>query len=161
MAPKEDHSNPHLISLERVRLALGGVWLLGGGAVLVVVIFQVLLGRFEDHSQEAISWLLPTIMPTLTMILTTLGYTALDATYATALVRKSFFWVALVSSLFYLLLILLTVLLQAKQTPDGRILMTGKEMLDQMHLASLWLGPIQAVVASVLGVLFASRKQPQ
>jgi hypothetical protein len=48
------------------------------------------LGHFENRSQEVWSWALPTIMPTLSLIVTVLGADALKSKDADVTVRKSF-----------------------------------------------------------------------
>src|SRR5262249_51538253 len=115
-----------------------------------IVVLQSLLGRFGDKTQEAWAWLLPTIMPTLGMIITVLGYTALDPTLSTSVVKKSFFRVTVALSALYLFLILLTILI-APVADAGPI--------ELMRISNLWLGPFQGLVASALGVLFVSKQQ--
>ena len=63
--------------------------------------------------------------------------------------RTSFYRLALALSIFYLALVLLTILIQP---------LTGTDTLDLMKRSNLWLGPIQGLVGSALGVLFASKK---
>ncbi len=139
-----------LLPLDTVRTLLGVVWLGGGSIIFVIVVLQSLLGRYGEKTQEAWGWLLPTIMPTLGMIVVVLGYTALDPLLSSSVVRKSFFRVALWLSVLYLLLILLTILIQ----PWG-----GTEGVEGMRMSNLWLGPFQGIVASALGVLFVSKQQ--
>jgi len=139
----------NLVSIDVVRVRLGATWLIGAGAIILIVVVQSLLGRFDDKTQEAWSWLLPTIMPTLGMIITVLGYTALDSAKGSTVVRKTFFQVSLSLSVFYLLLVLLAILIQP---------FTGREPLELMRISNLWLGPVQALVASALGVLFVSKQ---
>ena len=89
-------------------------------------------------------------MPTLGMVVSVLGYTALDPTVSEAVVRKSFLSVAWWLSAFYLALILLTILIQP---------FTAAEPAQLMRLSNLWLGPVQGLVASALGVLFVSKRK--
>jgi hypothetical protein len=110
-----------------------------------------LLGTFGDKVQEVWGWALPTIIPTLAMIVTVLGYTALDPSTSTAIVRRSFFRISWWLSLFYLLLILLTILIQP-------FLSSMNDRLQAMRISNLWLGPIQGLVASSLGVLFVTKR---
>jgi len=128
------------------------VWMGGGGFILVIVVLQSLLGHYDPKVQEAWGWLLPTLMPTLGMIVTVLGYTALDPKALDAVVRPAFFHIALWLSCGYLFLVALTVLIQPF------VGATGEKAIQLMHLSNLWLGPIQGLVASALGVLFVSKK---
>lgn len=142
-----------LIPLDKVRSRLALLWLVSSSLIIVIVVLQSLLGRYGEKAQEAWSWLLPTLMPTLGMIVTVLGYTALDPTALEGVVRKSFFHVAFWLSALYLFLVLLTLLIQpfAKADPEKAV--------QLMRLSNLWLGPVQGLVASALGVLFVSKRK--
>ena len=141
-----------LIPLDLVRGRLALVWLIGSGVAVILIVFQSLLGRFGDAAQEAWGWLLPTIMPTLTMITTALGYTALEPLRANAVVRRDFFRLALWLSIIYLVLVVMTVLIGPIAADDG------PGMIKLMHTSNLWLGPFQGLVASAIGVLFVTKQ---
>src|SRR5689334_9363264 len=123
-----------LIGLDVVRTRLAAIWLCGSAPILLIVVVQSLLGKYGDHTQDVWTWLLPTLMPQLSMILAALGYTGLDPKLSDTLVRKSFYSVAAYLSVGYLGLILLTILVQP---------ITGAAPLDLMMRSNLWLGPIQ------------------
>jgi len=143
-------SETSLIPLDNARSRLALIWLGGASLILVIVVLQSLLGRFGDRTQEAWGWLLPTLMPTLGMIITVLGYTALAPQFSEAVVRRSFLAIAVWLSMLYLFLILLTILIEPLVTTDP---------IELMHRSNLWLGPVQGLVASALGVLFVSKQQ--
>ena len=128
------------------------IWLTGTGIIFILVVVQSLLGRYEEKTQEAWGWLLPTMMPTLGLIITVLGYTALDPTLSQGVVRRTFFRVAMWLSILYLVLILLTIAIQPFVARDA------DAALGLMRTSQLWLGPFQGLVASALGVLFVSKK---
>jgi len=138
-----------------VRTKLAVVWFSGACLILLLVVLQTLNGRYGDHVQEAWTWLMPNLMPTLGTILAGLGYTALDPHRSHAMVRSSFSLLSLWISAFYLVLVLLTILI-APTRPEG---VTGKGAVELMHTANLWLGPLQGLVATALGVLFASKQK--
>jgi hypothetical protein len=140
------------LSLDTVRARLSAVWLGGAGIIFVLLVVQSLLGRYENKTQDAWGWLLPTIMPTLGLIVTVLGYTALDPVFSQSIVRRNFFRVAIWLSVLYLLLILLTIAVQPFVARDANA------AVELMHTSQLWLGPFQGLVASSLGVLFVSKK---
>lgn len=141
------------IGLDRVRSSLATLWLTGSGLLIFVLVLQSLLGHYEDKVQEVWGWVLPTIMPTLAMIVAVLGYTALEPDSLRSVVRRSFFRIAIWLSLFYILLIVLTVVIQPF------VGATGEKAVQLMRLSNLWLGPMQGLVDSSLGVLFVSKKQ--
>jgi hypothetical protein len=148
--------NPReLVPLDNVRNRLAWIWIIGFGLIVTIMVIQSLLNVYKspdgDLTQEAWSWLLPTLLPSVGLIITVLTYTALDPLMTGSVVRRSFVPIAIGVSIFYLLLVLLTILAQpfASHTP--------KEAVAAMHTSNLWLGPIQGLVASAIGVLFASR----
>lgn len=151
--PKSD-----LIPLERVRTRLAAIWLGASCLIFLIMVVQSLVAVYQadtqDFTKEAWGWLLPTIMPTLAIIISVLGYSALDPLFSASAVRRSFFRLALYLSAFYLALVLLTLLIQpfSAKSPASAI--------GLMHTSNLWLGPLQGLVASALGVLFVS-KQPK
>jgi len=140
-----------LVPLDKARTRLATVWIIGTSVVLLIVVLQSLLGRFGQQTQEAWGWLMPTIMPTLGMIVAVLGYSALDPLFSSSVVRRSFLNISVWLSGFYVFLILLTILVQP---------FTSMTPIELMHTSNLWLGPFQGLVASALGVLFVS-KQPK
>ena len=48
---------------------LASLWFVGGGILLLLVILQTLLGGYGDKSGDAFGWLLPNIVPTLSLII--------------------------------------------------------------------------------------------
>ena len=149
--PAPPTSNLDMLSLDAVRSRLAMLWLTLGCLIFLIVVMQSLLGSFGSDTQNAWGWLLPTIMPTLGMIISVLGYTAVDPNTSTSVVRKSFFWVAFFLSGVYLLLILITILIHP--------FVTAVNAIELMHTSNLWLGPFQGLVASALGVLFVSKQK--
>jgi hypothetical protein len=145
------------LPLDRVRWRLAALWFAGALFILALVALQTLNGRYGEHVQEAWAWLMPNIMPSLGAILAGLGYTALDPSRSTVRVQAGFYRLAAWLSAFYLALILLTILI-APTRPEG---ITGRGAVELMHTANLWLGPMQGLVATALGVLFASKKHDE
>jgi hypothetical protein len=142
-----------VIPLDLVRSRLATMWGIGSLLVVTIVVLQSSLGRFGDKTQDAWGWLLPTIMPTLIMIITVLSYTALDPVLSSSVVRRTFFRITMVLSSAYLGLVALTVLIGPFRGHDGA------EMVSLMQTSNLWLGPFQGLVASSLGVLFVTTQK--
>jgi len=109
------------------------------------------MGRYENPS-EIFGWALPIIMPSLSLIITVLGASAFGPAEKQE-VRRSFFGLALWLSVIYLVLVPGTILIEPftpqQEGQDGSLL----------RISSLWLGPLQGLVASAMGVLFFT-KQP-
>ncbi len=142
-----------LISLDDVRFKLARVWLIGAGIIFVLLVVQSLLHVYGDLTQEVWGWFLPNLMPSLGMIISVLAYTALDPHSSRAMVRRTFVQIAEWLSLIYLLLVLLTILMQPFAAGSAA------DRVALMHTSNLWLGPVQGLVASALGVLFVSKKK--
>jgi hypothetical protein len=137
------------ISLEVVRWRLARLWLVLSGLIVLVLILQSVSGKYADKLQNVWSWALPTIVPTLSLIVTVLGANALEAKPQPEKVRRSFYLVAFWLSALYLALVLCTITLDS---------VTSFDPLELLTVSNLWLGPLQGVVASALAVLFFTRK---
>jgi len=139
--------------LDTVRTRLTWVWLIGAGVVVSLLFVQTIFGALGSNAQAVWEWLLPTIMPTIGTIVSTLAATALLPSSPDSEVKRSFFLIAEMLSVFYLLLILLLVVLK------GAISADTPGWLNQLHQANLLLGPLQGVIATTLGVVFLSKNQ--
>jgi len=133
------------ISTKMCRKRLAILWFGFGFVLFIVLVLQSVFGRFGDWVEDAWSWFLPSIMPTLSLIV---GVLVLDVTSgrdAEKKVGSFFFWLAFLLSAVYLVLVATTLFLQP---------FTGVPPLDLMKLSNLWLGPLQGLVAAVLGAFF-------
>ena len=128
------------------RLAV--LWFCGGGITTVILIIQSISGYYGDKVSDAWSWLLPYVLPTLTLITSAV---VADATKKTSNITvdlfayHSSFWL----SVFYLLCLDVS-LLAGNLTPYGPI--------QLMKMSVLWLGPLQGLIGIALGVFFVKRK---
>jgi hypothetical protein len=150
-APKSGRlrSADDYLPLDIVRNRLAAVWMIATFILYFTVVLQSLLGRYGDKTQEVWAWLLPTTMPTLSMVLSTLAYTALDPVRSALVARSTFFRIAFWLSTVYLCLVMLTIFIQP---------LVGSDPLELMRTSNLWLAPCQGLVASAMGVLFASKR---
>lgn len=146
--------NSQSVTLEVVRNRLAGLWIVGSLLIFSLVIYQSLASVYADRVQDVWEWLLPTLIPTLTLIVTVAASTAFMSSAPSAVVRRSFYRIAFGLSAFYLVLILFTIL----TLPAFNRIISAR--IDSLHTSNLWIGPIQGIVASALGVLFASKKKP-
>jgi len=142
-----------LVSLDDVQTLLAKIWFIGSGLVFVLLVIQSLLHVYGDLTQDVWGWFLPTLVPSLGLIITVLTYTALEPFMTGSVVRKSFVTIAVWLSIAYLITVLLTILIQpfSSRTPA--------EAVALMRTSNLWLGPFQGLVASALGVLFVSKEK--
>jgi len=131
------------ISTKMCRRRLAILWF--GFVLFIVLVLQSVFGRFGDWVEDAWSWFLPSIMPTLSLIV---GVLVLDVTSgrdAEKKVDSFFFWLAFLLSAVYLVLVATTLFLQP---------FTGVPLRGLMKLSNLWLGPLQGLVAAALGAFF-------
>jgi hypothetical protein len=137
------------MDLEQARSSLAKIWFWGAGVSGLLVILQCILGRFEGYTQDFLAWFTPTVAPTLGLIIGVISSTAQDDDSGRT-VKKFFFRAAAGLSVAYLIVLMLTMLLEpVAWTHDMKF----------YNLSSYWLGPIQGLVAAALGALFNSRKK--
>ncbi len=126
------------ISMKECRRRLATLWFAVGLTLFVVLVLQSVLDRFGDRVEDAWSWFLPSVMPTLLLIVGVLVLDVASGGYVDRNVDPFFFWLTFSLSALYLLLVAATLLLQP---------FTGVPVLDLMKQSSLWLGPLQGLVA--------------
>ncbi len=134
------------------RRQLAVLWFGVGLALFVVLVLQSVLDRFGDRVEDAWSWFLPSVMPTLLLIVGVLVLDVASNGYADKNIDPFFFWVTFALSAVYLLLVAATLLLQP---------FTGVPILDLMKQSNLWLGPLQGLVAAALGVFFVKGERAE
>ncbi|BCS89861.1 TMEM43 family protein [Pseudodesulfovibrio sediminis] len=124
------------------RLAL--LWLGLGGASILIVIIQLAGNHFGEDSngyaQKAFQWLLPAIVPTLSLILGSLA-TPMDKERQA---DSFFFWVTMAISGGYLLIILGFLVTR----------FSVASMVQMVDSSVLWIGPLQGLVGGTMGFFF-------
>jgi hypothetical protein len=129
---------------------LAAAWFVGAGVVFFVVLIQSMLGRYGEDVNEAWGWLLPTVMPTLSLIIGVLVFDAMRTEDPTRTIDKFLFRLTLGLSISYLSAVLLVIALQ----PFAKV-----PALQLMTEANIWLGPFQGLVAAALGAFFVKAAQ--
>lgn len=138
------------ISTKVCRRRLAILWFTFGLLLFIVLMLQSIFDRFGDRVEDAWSWFLPSIMPTLSLII---GVLILDVTSDSDVEKKVdpfFFWIAFLLSVVYLVLVATTIFI----LPFTRL-----PPLDLMKLSNLWLGPLQGLAAAALGAFFVKGEQ--
>lgn len=137
------------MTLTRSKWLFAGVWLGGAGLVFLILVGQSLVGRYGSQSQEAWAWYLPTVMPTLSLIIGVLVSDFRNAnadTQPLPVSAKGLLWLGVALSVFYLLLVAVTILAQP--------FLQDVSPIELMHRSNLWLGPLQGITAGVLAAFF-------
>jgi hypothetical protein len=92
------------ISLEQARWTMAKVWFGGAGILIVLLIAQSFGTVYQGHIAEVWSWALPTVMPTLSLIIAVLKSSALEKDdnqdSKQPKVKRRFYFVALSLSVF-------------------------------------------------------------
>lgn len=133
------------ISWSKSKKSLATLWFIGAGFVFVVLLLQTILGRYGENAKDAWSWLLPTIVPTLSLIVSVFILDTFEKGAKIKMVDGFMFRLCFSLSAVYLIVVALTVLLQpfSKFSP-----------LELMKTSNLWLGPFQGLVSASLGAFF-------
>ena len=140
-----------MIEFDRAKWRLASLWFALGGLILTIVFLQALFGKFGQRTDEVWNWMLPTIMPSLTLIA---GVIVADAqhTQAQRNVRKRYYYFALAISAFYLALVLSIILLEPLVSA-----MTGSNLFDLIGRTGIILGPLQGMATTALGIFFIKK----
>lgn len=128
---------------------LASIWLAGGAVILLILVGQSLAGFYGARTGDVWSWFLPTVLPTLSLIVGALVSEARAPETAVALrPNPPVFRLAAGLSLLYLMLVVVSVVAAAILGDRER------PPLDLLQLSNLWLAPLQGLVAASLGFFF-------
>lgn len=131
------------------RLAL--LWLIVAVVLFSLLITQSVLGKYGGASEQAWAWFLPTVLPTLSLMVGALVSSARQQSGG-EMVDRFAYRVSFGLSVFYLGLVGAVPLVQP---------LTTRTPLELMALSNLWLGPIQGLVGLSLGLYFLSGRRTE
>lgn len=141
------------MNLESARNRLAVLWVIMVTVVFVLTAWRTMANRFGGYDQQVWSWLLPHLLPTLSLVLGALGAGALHASKNRRNVSRTFYRVTMSLSSFYILgvwLVLASVFewgSNSQQEPD-----------HLLGVSNYFLGPIQGVVVGTVGIFYQSEK---
>ena len=139
------------LSMVTAKRRLSIVWFTGAAVLFLVMILQTMFDHYGSEAEEAWGWLLPGILPTLSLIIGVLVMDALGKSARAAVVDGFMFWTAFGLSVFYLLMVALPILMQ----PVARL-----EPLVLLRQSNLWLAPMQGLVSAALAAFFVKGETP-
>lgn len=139
------------IPLERARNSLAIIWFPGAGVSCIIVVIQIILGKYQGSVQEVWAWYQPTVFPTSALILGVIGATALQSDSDKRIVKRFFFRLSQALAGFYLLILLLILLLDPFAPTHG---------VDLFNTANNFLVPLQSLMVAAITVLFTSQEKP-
>lgn len=144
------------MTLEAARWRLAVVWFPSCGLIFLIMIAQSLGGAYGDELQRAWSWALPNFLPTLALMLSVFAADALRSSgdEGQTVVRRNFALLATSLSIFYIVVILISLVAQpifgTYAAADDPIV----ARLELLEASNLWLAPLQSLVVAAIGVLF-------
>jgi hypothetical protein len=133
------------VSMQQCKRRLAILWFISSSFLFIIMLIQSFLGHYGNDITDAWGWFLPTVMPTLSLIVGVLVSDALGKGVRIQKVSNFLFRLAFSLSLAYLLVVILTILFQPFSTLAP---------LDLMKQSHLWLGPFQGLVSASLGAFF-------
>jgi hypothetical protein len=135
-----------LMSQCKARLAI--VWFSGAGILFVLIFAQTVGGRYGYQLDGAWNWLLPNVMPTLSLITSVLVMDSMGKGEQKKSINRFLFKMTFWLSIVYLLVMILTILFApvSEQSP-----------LEFLHISSIWLGPFQGLVTGLMGAFFIQK----
>lgn len=167
-----------MVPLGKVRNRLTTVWLIFAACIFTIVLAQSVLHKYGgaltsdgavpltaptdstktddqmqvDHTVNVWKWLLPNLLPTLTMMVSALAASAFIQNERST-VRRDFYHSAMGLSVFYLVTVAGLLLSQPIANPNS-----ATDQLNSLRTSNIATGPLQGLVAAALGVLFATGK---
>jgi cobalamin synthase len=134
---------------------LATVRLVGAAVLFVIVLVQIAGGKYGQDDDKAWGWLLPNLLPTLSMISGAIVYQVKNQSTPMMVTRFAFrttWWLSLI----YLLLVLVTVLL----VPLAEQMRNMKPIDWLTHPHALLTG-LSTIVGGTLGAFFVSSRPQQ
>lgn len=138
------------MQMSKCKRKLAALWFTGAGLLFFVILLQTIFGRYGDRSADAWSWFLPTIMPTLSLVIGVLVMDVLNKGNQIKEIDAFLFKLTFSISSAYLVAVFLLFILQPFTT------ISPFELMSQ---SNLWLGPFQGLVAAAMGAFFV--KSPE
>jgi hypothetical protein len=140
------------ITLSRSRVLLTIIWAIGFIIPMLILATQTIFGTvYHGKEAEAWNWFTPNIVPTIGLIVATLASTAFETGEGEKPVSGAFFIVTVAVSVLYVALFILIFLLAP---------LVDSPPLETFKRSSLFLGIIQGVVTTCLGVFFIKNAKP-
>ncbi len=135
--------------MAKCKKRLATLWFVCSGILFFILLFQSYFGHYADNVSDAWGWLMPTILPTLSLIIGVIVSDVLGRESKVDMVDSFLFRLTFALSVGYLLTVFLTIIIE----PFIQI-----APIALMKQSNLWLGPFQGLVSASIGVFFV-RKQ--
>jgi len=145
-----------MISMRSARHCLAALWLALGSLLVVFVSIQMTMDVYGTSSRDVWEWLVPNIVPTMTLVIGALA-ADLRPTIHDYKVSRMFFFVAFGLSFVYLVFLIVLVFYSVAHVPEDPEV--GSPALKAMQRATFGIGALQGLVALSLGAFFVQRSE--
>lgn len=137
----------------RYKRRLATIWFIGAGIVFVLILLQTIVGMYSGNESKVWGWFLPTIIPTLSLMVGVLVSDALHGARGEERQIDPFIYRLSASlSIAYFIVVLLTFFL-------GQLL--SETPLKLLEMSNLWLAPLQGLVIASLAAFFTRAERSQ
>lgn len=144
----------HRVSYIRAKGFLATLWSIGSLLPVLFMIVFTITGRFHELTSEVWGWLLQSVMPTLTLVVTVLVADERGQGVAKTTASRLLFRITFGLATVYLLTVLgLIVFIQPANGGQGGV--------STLQNSSIFLGPIQGLVGASFGVFFINREKEE
>jgi hypothetical protein len=136
---------------------LGALWFSVAALLFLFLVVQSIVGVYqyrtqtglEDLTSDAWGWFLPTLMPTLSLIVAAFVTDLKSRRSTVPTVDRFFFRMAFWLSALYLAVVVMSLL--------GTTLFSQSPLSD-LKTSNLWLGPLQGLTSAAIGAFFVKRR---
>lgn len=134
-----------LVSVAKCKKRLSLLWFSGAGLIFLLVFFQSIFGHYSGRTAAAWSWFLPTVMPTLSLMIGILVADTFGPAKPDKNIDPFIYKLAQSLSAAYFMVVLATITLQP---------FSAVPPLELLAMSNLWLGPLQGLVTGSIGAFF-------
>jgi len=128
---------------------LATLWFVLVGLIFILMFTQTLMGKYENKVSEAWGWLFPSVLPTLSLIITVFVFDIGHQQNKVLRVDKFYYRMVFGLSLFYLFTLFAILLLQP---------VIGVPIITLMKDSSMYLGPFQGLISASMGLFFIKKE---
>lgn len=140
------------VPLTFARKLITVLWFVGFALNFVLFLLQNWNGAYAGSNKDAWAWFLPTVIPSVSLIVGTIIYDSVKNTPGKTRVDRFPLWLTFSISLLYLLTLLATI--GAAPNFNG-----GEKPLAFLQSSSVYLNPLQGLVGITLGAFFVARSK--
>ena len=121
------------------------VWATGSGILLLVAWLQIIFDHYGENGRDVFEWLLPSIVPTLSLVTGVWINNARKKSQGKKQVDRGTYRIVLAVSIIYLLFIGMVFAVQP---------MVARPPIEVVQDSSLILAPLQGVMCGFIGIFF-------